>query len=145
MNQFVNCVLLVDDNENDNFIHKRVIKKNGRVENVRVASDGLKALDYLQNLNDYKDPEENPRPNIIFLDINMPKMNGFEFLQAYKELEEGQKAEICIVMLTTSLNPDDLQKTLQIGEAQKFQHKPMTHEILNEVIDSYWEFLKNKN
>lgn len=76
----VHCVLLVDDEEADNYFHRRVLKRSGWVEHINVVNDGAQALDYIFGQGEYRDRTDTPRPNIIFPDINMPQMNGYEFL-----------------------------------------------------------------
>ncbi len=68
----------------------------------------------------------------------MPGMNGWEFLDKYKELGKGQKTNVIIIMLTTSLNPDDKIKANNNSSVTAFKHKPLTGEILNEVLDKYF-------
>ena len=65
-------------------------------------------------------------------------MNGFEFLEEYKKLEEKLKSKVVIVMLTTSLNPDDRERALATKEVTEFQNKPLTIETLNEIIEKYF-------
>src|SRR5690349_10546394 len=102
MKKKLNCVMLIDDNEDDNFFHKIVLKETGIAEYIKVAESGFEALDFLK--------QENKIPELIFLDINMPKMNGWEFLEEYRKLNDEQKARVIIIMLTTSLNPADRKK-----------------------------------
>ena len=102
----INSILLVDDDKATNFVHKYAIKKANCIKNVVVVENGLEALEYLQ-------PKENEpliKPNIIFLDINMPIMNGWQFLEEYEKLNQNNRGDIVLIMLTTSLNPDDLNK-----------------------------------
>jgi len=130
MKQKLNCVMLVDDNEDDNFFHKIVLKETGIAEHIKVAESGFEALDFLKN--------ENKIPELIFLDINMPKMNGWEFLEEYRKLNDEQKARVIIIMLTTSLNPADRKKALVIPEVDGFETKPLTHETLSEIIERHF-------
>ena len=101
MEKGVNCVLLVDDDDATNYIHQHVIREINFAKHIIVAKNGREALTYLTRKNDYI------KPDIIFLDINMPVMDGWEFLEEYKELEEELKSEMMVVMLSTSLNPAD--------------------------------------
>lgn len=130
MKKKLKCILLVDDDEATNYIHKYVIEKVNCAEEVVCKQNGQLALDYLLSLKD----GEYPRPDIIFLDINMPRMNGWEFLEHYKNLEKSQQAQMVVVMLTTSLDPLDKQKALETGEISDFKPKPLTVEMLNNVL-----------
>jgi CheY-like chemotaxis protein len=139
MTKRVNCVLLVDDNHDDNYFHKRVIEKSGKVELVTVVEDGVEALEYLKNKGKYTDLTANPRPNIIFLDINMPRMNGFEFLEKYQLLDEDRKADICVTMLSTSRNPDDINNALSVPDVSTFFTKPLDERALNEAVQQFFD------
>jgi CheY-like chemotaxis protein len=121
--------MLIDDNEDDNFFHSRVIRKNGLADNVLVMPSAREALEYLK----LKDPKR-IKPDLILLDINMPGMNGWEFLDAYQGLEKDERSDMIIVMLTTSENPDDRRKSLAFNFVCNFQTKPLTKEKLQEVI-----------
>src|SRR5438445_13790262 len=106
MNKKLKCIMLVDDNPDDNFFHERVIKKDNAAEFVVAKQTGMDALEYLKS----KKSNEDPHPDLIFLDINMPGMNGWEFLEEYNKLDEIFKSRAIIIMLTTSENPDDKMK-----------------------------------
>ena len=131
------CILLVDDDPATNFIHKMVIEQAGIDTYVQVASNGREALDYLMKRRDFNG-NESPMPGIIFLDINMPKMNGWEFLEVYNELPQEMKARIVMAMLTTSLNPDDANRAGQNENIKGFINKPLKKETLNDIIDRYF-------
>ena len=132
MTKKLNCILLIDDDDAVNFIHNRVIRKSGCTENVAVARNGQEAIEYLTT----PDNGAFPQPDIIFLDINMPVMNGWEFLEAYEKLEKEQKGKELIVMLTTSLNPDDKEKAKKIPHINDFHPKPLNVENLNKILES---------
>src|SRR5580704_12008541 len=119
MKKKLDCILLVDDNTDDNFFHKIIINKMDIVKRIDVVLNGLEALAYLKK-------ENQTPPELIFLDINMPKMNGWEFLEQYKHLSAHQKARVVIMILTTSANPDDIKKANEIEEVTGFETKPLT-------------------
>lgn len=126
-------VLLIDDDEPTNFIHKKIIQSSGLVDNVHVVQGGQAALEYLGN-NSNRDPEA-LLPDLIFLDINMPAMDGWEFLVQFEKLKLLQKENIVIVMLTTSLNPDDELKAKGIKEVYGYRNKPLTRVMIEEIAD----------
>ena len=131
------CVLLVDDDEATNFINKRMVALSDLKVQVEVTSNGQEALDYLTYSGIYKNRNLR-QPGIIFLDINMPRMNGWEFLNEYKNLPPHQKSKIVIGMLTTSMNPDDETKAKQFSEINMFFHKPLTIENITGIVDNYF-------
>ena len=134
MKKKLNCILLIDDDDATNFIHKIVIKKTECAEKVVAVTDGQAALDFLTSTEDGK----HPQPDLIFLDINMPIMDGWEFLDNYEQLNSEQKAKIVIIMLTTSLNPDDRSKAEILPNVSSFMSKPLTEEMLAEILEEYF-------
>jgi len=134
MNKKLNCIMLIDDNKDDNFYHERIIKKNNKAEVVITKQSGREALEYLKN----KNVQESAHPDLIFLDINMPGMNGWEFLEEYNKLDKEFQGQIIIVMLTTSENPDDKAKAKALNILSDFKTKPLTKEMLDEIIDKYF-------
>lgn len=134
----VNCILLIDDDQSDNFFHKIIINKADACINLQITTNGQNALDYIIKSGDPTHSESFPKPDIIYLDINMPGMNGYDFLEEYKKLDEKLKSKIVIIMLTTSLNPDDKMKVMTYTEVKEFQNKPLTVEILHETLEKYF-------
>jgi CheY-like chemotaxis protein len=134
----INCVLLIDDNSADNEFHKIIIRKTNVFNHIRVATNGEEALSYLIKAGEQGQSESFPKPDLIYLDINMPRMNGFEFLAAYKKLDEQLKSKEIIIMLTTSLNPDDQKRALNYEEVKEFQIKPLTDKTVQETIERYF-------
>lgn len=133
----INCILLVDDNPADNEFHKIIINDSKVCDIVKIATNGRNALDYIIKSGTGGSPEF-PKPDLIFLDINMPGMNGFEFLDEYHKLDSTLKSRIVIIMLSTSLNPDDADRARQIREVTEFMNKPLMVETLQETIEKYF-------
>ena len=101
----------------------------GITEKVEVATDGKEALAYLKSTVNGK----HPKPDLIFLDINMPVMNGWEFLEEYKKLDAEMKANI-IVIVTSSFNPDDKKRADLMDCVDGFKEKFLSLEKINEIL-----------
>lgn len=129
--------MLIDDNPADNLYHRIIIGDMNITERIEVAIDGVEALQFLRKKN------QTP-PELIFLDINMPKMNGWEFLEVYKNLSKEQQSRIVIVMLTTSQNPADEEKAKLYDDVACYKTKPLTEEMINEILEKYFSDAENE-
>lgn len=132
MTQKLNKILLVDDNEADNYLHKLIISEAEVAESVVDQPDGKAALEYLE-----KGADQLP-PDLIFLDINMPRMNGWEFLEAYAQLPDELQSAVVIVMLTTSVFSKDRERAERLPNFSGFLSKPLTEENLLKVIQQHF-------
>jgi len=126
-----NCILLVDDNEADNIFHSRAIKKAEVCEHVEIATGGEEALNYIEKCAGVS----LPKPDLIFLDINMPGMSGFEFLEEYGKLDPKLKSKIVVFMLTSSLMPEDNEKALSSADVFGFLNKPLTVDAVRDLVE----------
>lgn len=122
-------VMLVDDNDTDNFISKRIIEITKFAHRVEVKGSGKTALDYL------KENENNPEnlPNIIFLDINMPIVDGFVFLYEFEKFNELVRNKCKVIILSSSDNKRDIDKIVNNDHVIKFITKPLTEIALDEI------------
>lgn len=135
MKQQLNCILLIDDDEPTNFLNRMVIEEVDCASRVEIIQNARDALVYLTKAT----PEgDYPRPDLIFLDINMPAMDGWEFIGRYNQLPDEQKAKIIVVMLTTSFNPEDELKARTIAGVAGFRNKPLTPEILLKILQEHF-------
>jgi CheY-like chemotaxis protein len=100
----INCTLLIDDDEVSNYLSKSLLAKFMISNGIQTVSSGMEALQFIVNY----DPDLNSCPELIFLDINMPVMSGFEFLDSFRQLTFLNKDKVKIVMLTNSYNEDDV-------------------------------------
>lgn len=133
----LNRILLVDDSRADNFLHKTIISKADICNNIDVVLGGQEALDYLAT----PDNGVYPCPDLIFLDINMPGMNGWEFLEHYKNLPKEQKGKEIVVMLTTSLNPEDRKRAEEMECISYFENKPLLEEKIKDIVKQFFALI----
>jgi CheY-like chemotaxis protein len=140
MKNKLSCVLLIDDDFATNFINKKIVQKANITEHIQVALNGKEAIDYLCNKGKFESQETiNPQPQLVFLDINMPVMDGWEFIKCYKNLvSDERKKEIRIIMLTSSFNPADKAKADTIEEIADYRQKTLNVPMLHEVIKKHF-------
>ena len=122
------CTLLVDDDAITNYVNQLLLEELDVTEQVLIAHNGREALELIQ-----QQCAEDCCPELILLDINMPVMNGFEFLEAYRKLEWRDRQPGAVFMLTTSTHPLDIErlKTLPI---QGYLTKPLTREAVDSLV-----------
>jgi CheY-like chemotaxis protein len=125
----IDLVMLVDDNDTDNFISKRIIEITEFARRVEVKNSGKSALDYITENQDI--PEN--LPNIIFLDINMPVVDGFVFLYEFEKFRELVRAKCKVIILSSSDNKRDIDKIVNNNYVIKFITKPLTEISLQEI------------
>ncbi|NHA03331.1 response regulator [Mucilaginibacter sp. HC2] len=132
-------ILLIDDDLPTNFIHKKVIERAAVDTAVKSITNVQEALDFITHSGIYEHTAEIPRPGLIFLDINMPGLDGWDFMEAYNRLDLRFKARLVIIMLSTSLNPEDKSMALIDKEVVTFLNKPLRPEMVTALLDHYFK------
>ena len=119
-------VLLIDDNDIDNFINERMITTNFFSNRVIVKNSGESALNYLRENAEI----DNNLPQVIFLDLNMPVMDGFAFLSEYENLSVKVKNNCKVIVLSSSISPEDINRASTNPLVVKYVNKPLNEKYL---------------
>jgi CheY-like chemotaxis protein len=146
--QKLKCILLVDDDEVTNFINTELINELNVTEKLIVCENGQIAMDYLIKAHAAPPEEGCIVPDLIFLDLNMPVMNGVEFLEAYKK--NIKNCDTIITMLSTSQIQEEVFQTLMATNlVVSFLEKPLSSEkvmdLVNGIIRVYYHNCDSKN
>ncbi len=123
--------IVVDDSKLDCFIAEKIIQNTGRCESVRTFQQASDALSYIKDL-----PAHNPG-TILFIDIQMPVMNGFEFVEAFEQLPQEIKSAYIIYMLSSSINENDIAKVKGYPSVKQFLNKPLTGKTMTVLLEEY--------
>lgn len=121
--------MLVDDNEIDNIINEKIIEANSFADQVMVFQTGQEALDYLGENQDNQDT----LPEIVFLDINMPIMDGFQFLEDFEKFSDTVLEKCKIIMLSSSISPKDIDRAASSKYVKKYLNKPLNARYLEAI------------
>ena len=131
-------ILIADDDEDDRMFTKEAFEENYLLNEIRFVNDGVELMDYLKRRNKYLNPIDSPRPGIILLDLNMPKMDGREALKEIKS--DPSLRSIPVVVLTTSKAEQDVLQTYDLG-VNCFITKPVSFGDFIDVartVGHYW-------
>lgn len=131
-------ILLADDDKDDCLFAKQALEESRLHNDLRIVSDGEQLLDYLRHRPPFEQEGAAPRPGLILLDLNMPRMDGREALREIKS--DPNLRRIPVVVLTTSKAEEDVYRTYDLG-VNSFISKPITFEGLVQVmkgIGQYW-------
>ena len=124
------AVMLIDDNEIDNLINQKMIEAASIAEHIYIHTGARSAIEFLRNLEKLDKETKNVMPEVIFLDIDMPLMDGFQFLDEFEKLSEETKKKCKVVMLTSSINPQDVNKSKKYSYVKKYINKPLSQDNL---------------
>ena len=124
-----NFVMLIDEDDIDNIINQKIIESNNFSDRIQVHQTGSDALAFLSK------NEDNPEnlPDLIFLDINMPIMDGFQFLEEFEKLGTPIKEKCKIIMLSSSISPRDIDRAASNRFVKKYLNKPLNSRYLQAI------------
>jgi CheY-like chemotaxis protein len=135
-------VMLIDDSSIDNFVNQKMIERHKFSERTVTFTKAAKAMKYLSEIDEEK-KSTSEIPFIIFLDLNMPLINGFQFLEVFEQLSDFIKSRCKIVILTSSINPNDIIKCKENKNVLTFLNKPLiknNFEEINLCLKNYPDF-----
>lgn len=135
------AVLLAEDSDHDVRAIRRAWERCALPHPLHVVRDGQECVDYLLNRGEFADSEAHPRPGLLVLDLNMPRLNGFEVLSIIRRTPSLRR--LPVVVMTTSSRESDLQKSYDLG-ANAFITKPVGQENLQETLElmsKYWRMV----
>jgi two-component system response regulator len=139
----LNTILLIEDNE-DHIEHTiDALKEVGLVNHVKVVKDGEEAINYLYRTGKYSDPSISPKPDLILLDVKLPKIDGFEILDRIKQ--DTDLKTIPVILLTTTSNREDIDRGARLG-TNDYIIKPVEYEIFIQKVKGlgkYWALISD--
>lgn len=137
MKTIVNSILVIEDDEATNFLNQVIINECNCFKNIHFSFNARNALDYLTSTGEYKDCNNVQLPEIILLDINLPGMDGWEFLDQYGKLNLCGLNKTIVAVLTISPKEDNLRNFKKYDFLNDYLEKPLTFEKLNQIIRIY--------
>ena len=133
----INSIMLVDDDTSTSRFHEIVIKSLQIIDKITFAKNGKDALDYLLQKGSYQNKQDDfIQPKIIFIDLNMPVMDGFRFVELYTKTEEFLKHSPKIIVLSTTLIPEEKERIAKDENIYQFLNKPLTKPIISNLVST---------
>lgn len=132
----LDTILLIDDDETTNYLNQRLLSRLEVASEIKIVTNGEEALEYMEK--SFLNVEGYPCPELVFVDIKMSVMDGFEFLEEYQKFSDSDKARTKLLMLTSSASFYDLEKLKEFPDVLKHYSKPLTEGDVREIIQEYF-------
>lgn len=129
----LSVVMLIDDSEIDNFINTKMIEGCNFAEKIYVHTSGKSALEFLKNIEVMGESSSHLLPSVIFLDLNMPIMDGLQFIEEFKKMGRNLTSRSKIYLLTASQNPSEIKQVESNKRITKYLPKPLNEQTLSEI------------
>jgi CheY-like chemotaxis protein len=126
--------MLIDDGEEFNFLHNIILKHSNAAKEIVAMQTVDDAIDFLH----LHKSDDNFLPDLIFLDINMPGKNGWDFLNEFEPIRNELSKLPVVIMLTSSVNPDDEVKALGYPFVSAYQNKPLVKPVVEDILKKYF-------
>ncbi len=135
----LSSIILIDDDSMTTFLNETIIRDAHCTENIHVFQTAVKALDFLSQSLIYDGREKGfERNSLILLDLHMPPPDGWAFLKEYLLLPETSRKKYTVVILSSSVEVEDLERAKTISDVSDFYNKPLTHEMLMEILNKHF-------
>lgn len=134
----LDLVLLIDDDDTTNYLNKRLLAELRVSREIKVLKNGKEAIDYLSKACAGSPAAGYTCPDLIFLDIKMPMMDGFEFLEEYQRLGLDADDHVIIMMLTSSASFYDLERIKTFKKVRKHYSKALTKHDIKEIMTEFF-------
>lgn len=123
--------IVIDDSKLDCFIAEKIIQNTGRAESVHAFQQVSEAIEHI------KSNTPTDTRTVIFVDIQMPVLNGFEFVEAFESLQENVRSQYDIYMLSSSINENDIARVKAYSSVKQFLNKPLTGKTMTTLLENY--------
>ena len=133
MSYKIERIFLIDDDQVYQYLTKKVMEDSHIVKHIDVFSNGLQAIKHLESRID----EPSSLPEVIFLDLSMPVMDGWEFLDEFKRIANNIKKTIVIYIVSSSISPSDINKANQQENVRDYIIKPITKKKFIELLENF--------
>ena len=130
----IDSILIIDDDEVNNFICTRIIEKSEMTKNLITYTSAREGLEFLEK----QSQDGGQFPDLILLDLNMPVMSGWEFLEEYKAFSGSVSKDVVLIVFSSSVYQDDIDRARSYSDVSDYRSKPITMDVLRDIREKYF-------